>query len=169
MGYDRRNFLKKLATPLDRLGNAISERTVPRPPYSSGPESFGDQCASCEGFCRDACPEKIIVMDPAGAPTLDFSSGGCTFCEECAKACPHEVLKINGSALITAVIQLDHASCMAWNNVICTSCGDACQESAISFERMRKPQIDLEKCTRCGFCLRRCPVQSITIHKRWRR
>ena len=97
-------------------------------------------------------------------PFLDFSTGGCTFCDECAKACEYNVLNIEDVRNIEAQILINKSKCMSWEGVMCFSCKDPCLEDAIDFKAMFMPEIN-EKCTSCGFCIGRCPADAIDILK----
>ena len=57
--------------------------------------------------------------------------------------------------------------CMAFKDVVCRSCGDACGEAAIRFSPRlggaALPVVIPEKCTGCGECLTTCPASAITL------
>jgi ferredoxin-type protein NapF len=57
--------------------------------------------------------------------------------------------------------------CLANDNAVCRSCGDACPVNAIRFRPRlggaALPEIDTEKCTACGDCVAPCPVAAVTI------
>ncbi|WIM04595.1 MAG: 4Fe-4S dicluster domain-containing protein [Candidatus Nitricoxidivorans perseverans] len=56
---------------------------------------------------------------------------------------------------------------MAFNNVVCRSCADACLEGAIRFQprimASALPLVDVEKCTGCGDCVAACPASAIKL------
>ncbi len=58
-------------------------------------------------------------------------------------------------------------ACVAYNNVVCRSCGDACGEAAIRFSPRvmgaALPEVIAERCTACGECVSACPVSAITL------
>ncbi len=158
----RRDFFKSLATP---VANKIREENLKvRPPYAKSEELFLQECISCESKdCATICYENIIFIDKDGLPFLDFSKSGCTFCEDCAKACQREVLSLEGGKeLINTKFTISFESCMAHNNAICFSCKEPCIEDAILFNGLFNPVIDNDKCTGCGFCLSRCPTDAIS-------
>ena len=133
-----------------------------RPPYAHDMALFSTLCATCvENPCIASCEENIIVLDNEKAPSLLFAQGGCTFCKECALACPLGVLKVEEEPTIQAIFNIDTKQCMAWNSVICNSCADVCNAKAITFFSMLRPLLDKEKCTRCGFCYGICPSNAV--------
>ncbi|NPA88475.1 MAG: ferredoxin-type protein NapF [Epsilonproteobacteria bacterium] len=130
------------------------------PPYFEKKEDFL-KCMECETKdCLTACEEKIIKIENE-MPVLDFSNSGCTFCDACAQTCPHGVLKIENKKEKIADIILIPNKCLAWNQTICFSCQDICEENAIIYNGMFNPVIDMEKCTGCGFCVGVCPTDAI--------
>jgi ferredoxin-type protein NapF len=135
-----------------------------RPPYFVNKDAFAKECAGCEGHCAHACQERIIVLGEDNTPRLDFSKSGCTYCDECALACPKDVLHIANKSQINARFEIDMLRCLSWNQTMCFSCKDPCLDNAISFLAMFRPSIDADKCTSCGFCVGVCPAEgAITI------
>ncbi len=111
----------------------------------------------------NACNTKVIkIIDEK--PTLDFTNFGCDFCDECAKSCKKEVLSVQYKKdKINAEMIINPQKCLAWNQTICSSCYDICEEYAIIYKGMLNPVIDLEKCTACGYCKGVCPTDAIEI------
>ena len=133
-----------------------------RPPYNEDESLFHKSCLECENSpCVAICEEDIIKLDGDKIPFLSFEKSGCTFCEECAQVCPSEVLVLNKIHGIKAKFSIDINSCLAWNNVMCSSCRDACDDSAINFFGVLRPTIDMDACTGCGFCYGVCPPYAV--------
>lgn len=127
------------------------------PPYG---EDF-EKCKECgDKACVEACEENIIVIHN-NIPTLDFSESGCTFCDACANACKGGVLELEQKRAIGRA-KINLLSCLAWHNTICSLCNDICDERAIKFWGLFKPEV-LDNCTGCGFCVAVCPTKAITI------
>jgi len=149
----RRNFFRRASSPF---------KSYLYPPYFDKKEDFL-KCIECKTKdCLNACNEKIIKIENE-IPILSFETSGCTFCDECALACKYGVLNLENKKKINAEMIINPNKCIAWNQTICFSCQDICEESAISYNGMFNPVIDLDKCTACGFCITVCPAFSIEI------
>ncbi len=136
-----------------------------RPPYGNE-NDFQSKCVKCESKeCVDICETKIISLDESQIPYLDFKDFGCTFCEDCANACPNDVLLLDNEHKIKAIFKISKEKCLAYNQVICSSCKEPCIDDAISFNGMFSPMIDLNKCTSCGYCVGKCPNDAIDIEE----
>jgi ferredoxin-type protein NapF len=160
---NRREFFKSFTRPLKQ--NQEEEILLIRPPYGKDESTFQSKCPSCEDkACATFCDEKIIVILEDGTPSLDFSKNGCTFCDECANVCNHEVLSlanIETSEKLNAIFRIDFNRCVAHEGVVCYSCKEPCIDDAILFNGMFNPIIDEDRCTGCGFCISRCPTGAI--------
>lgn len=148
----KRNFLRRVTSPKSFL----------YPPYYKEKGDFS-KCLECEEKnCVNACPEKIIqIID--NVPTLNFAYKGCTFCDECAKACGNVLKLENKKEKINGELLINYKKCLTWNNTVCFSCQDICEENAIIYKGMFNPIINTDKCTACGFCIGVCPNDSIEI------
>ncbi len=141
------------------------EQITIRPPYYKDISLFHNECNKCEAKCATVCEEEIIKIAEDKTPYLDFSTGGCTFCDECALVCEYGVLHVEDMTNIQAQIVINKSKCMSWEGVMCFSCKDPCLEDAIDFKAMFMPTINQEKCNGCGFCIGRCPSYAIDITK----
>lgn len=138
------------------------KKYIARPPYFTNEEQFAIDCISCDGKCAVVCPEKIITILEDKTPSLDFSLGGCTYCDECALICPSGTLSLSHKKKIDMVVSIDTTRCMSWQSTMCFSCKDPCLDDAILFDGIFKPTISSESCTSCGFCIKVCPSDAIT-------
>ncbi|MCU7875840.1 MAG: ferredoxin-type protein NapF [Candidatus Thiodiazotropha sp. (ex Lucinoma borealis)] len=161
-----------MRTSIDRFqllrGDLSGRRRGIRPPWSQPESLFTDLCQRC-AECTDACPTHIIENGAEGFPLVNFSQGHCTFCGDCVKACKHQALTFP-TELTTPPWALDvtiDGSCLSINGVVCRSCGDICEESAIRFKLetggRSTPLLDQLSCSGCGECVSVCPSHSITI------
>lgn len=134
-----------------------------RPPYAQNEALFAKKCFTCkEAPCVSVCEEGIIkIID--NTPIVDFANSGCSYCKECVDECPSDVLDPKASQFINANFSIDIGACLAWNEVVCFTCKDVCDEKAIEFFGMFRPQILKERCTSCGFCFSPCPTDAIKI------
>jgi ferredoxin-type protein NapF len=156
---ERRELFSSLASSFKQKEK---QEKILRPPYFQDESIFFTNCTSCEGLCSTACEENIIVIQKDSTPKLDFSNSGCSYCDECAKVCPNEVLNLEYKKNIDAKIEIDVLSCLAWNQTMCFSCKDPCLDDAIDFLAMFRPSIN-DKCSSCGFCIKVCPTNAIKI------
>ncbi|WP_419782546.1 ferredoxin-type protein NapF [Malaciobacter marinus] len=154
----RREFFNSIKSKIKKE----EEKQIIRPPYYKDKNLFLKECINCEGFCVLACEENIISINEDKTPIIDFSNGGCTYCDECANACPTEVLNIENKRNIDVNISINILKCLAWNQTMCFSCKDPCLDDAIDFVAMFRPEIN-NNCTSCGFCIKYCPVDAIEI------
>jgi ferredoxin-type protein NapF len=134
----------------------------PKPPWH---QAVAEACTSCDQQCAAACPQAIVRIHPddhryAGQPWLQFSTTGCTFCGDCAEACPAIESYERESASI-GELQLNNASCLSWNNVFCMSCIGKCDARALRMDERRRPVLQYSMCTGCGMCIHVCPVDAL--------
>ena len=153
----RRAFLGIRARP-------AAEPAAIRPPWSSA-QSIADHCTRC-GDCIAACPERILVADGGGAPMIDFSANGCTFCGVCADSCRAPVFDRALAPPWRLAVTISER-CLPRHGILCDSCRDACGDGAIRFARGAGrtpiPEIDLDRCTGCGACVSVCPQSAIGL------
>jgi len=138
-----------------------------RPPWALAENAFQDACTRC-GDCIETCPEKILIREGVnGYPRVDFKRGECTFCTDCIEHCPTMALNRSQSFPWMIKAHIDD-SCLAAQQVICTSCAEQCEVGAIYFTpragAVSQPQINSHACTGCGACVASCPAQAIEVY-----
>jgi ferredoxin-type protein NapF len=156
----RRNFLH---------GNITNRVTTVRPPWAQQSPLFEEKCLQCND-CIDACPQNIIFRADDGYPYLAFSLNGCDFCAECLEICGTGALQGLRSDIDQAWqhrMQITDR-CLSLGGIVCRTCGDHCEESAIKFSLLTQgrslPEINPKTCTGCGQCIAICPTDAISIH-----
>lgn len=141
-----------------------------RPPWALAEADFLERCTRCAA-CINVCPTHLLIKGSGGFPEADFTPGhapdGCTFCGKCLSACQDGALRaVDGQAVWTLQAAFGDA-CLATNNVVCRTCGEACDARAISFPprlgAVARPQLTAAACTGCGACLADCPTQAIQM------
>jgi ferredoxin-type protein NapF len=145
------------------LQSEKKEQNILRPPYYDDINAFDTECQNCDGRCATLCQEQVIIIQEDKTPRLDFSTSGCSYCDDCALACEADVLKVENRKVVDAGIRIDETKCLSWQGIMCFSCKDPCLDDAIDFKAMFMPTINQEKCTSCGFCVSRCPANAIDI------
>jgi ferredoxin-type protein NapF len=146
------------------IRGCVDTATLPLRPPGAIPEAlFADQCTSC-GECIAVCPQHIIINGSAGYPEVDFRQGECTFCSQCIDSCAENALSHEIQPPWRLELRLAD-SCLAKRQVVCQTCGDACEAEAIRFRpqagTVAIPQIDQDVCTGCGACIAACPQDSL--------
>ena len=62
---------------------------------------------------------------------------------------------------------IDLTNCLSMNATICRSCGESCDDKAITFNLklggIAEPVLNIEQCTGCGACFSVCPVHVIQL------
>jgi ferredoxin-type protein NapF len=135
-------------------------------PWLKDPHNFSEQCTRC-GECVTSCETSIIVKGDGGYPAVDFTKGECTFCYQCAKACPEKLFADQTEKPWQQTASIND-SCLAKQGVDCRVCEETCEPFAIQFKPLlgsvAQPKIELESCTGCGACVASCPTQAIKVN-----
>ena len=157
----RRELFSSLASSVKNAAQEKQEKVV-RPPYNNDEALFLSECSKCDAKCATVCEVEIIKIAQDSTPYLDFSKNGCTYCDDCVSACDFGVLTLDNQHHIEANVIINKDKCVSYEGVMCFSCKDPCIDNAIDFQAMFMPTIN-EKCTSCGFCISRCPVEAIEV------
>ena len=150
-----RNGREGLARQLRPLG--------PLPPWLNVSPGI---CGQCAQECETACPQGIIKIHPAGhqcssLPYLDFTLSGCTWCGECADACPSNHRGAKKKKL--GYLDVNGEKCLSLNGVFCMTCVGKCEYSALGLDHRRHLRYDTNNCIGCGMCVHVCPVDALQV------
>ncbi|MDR1422860.1 MAG: 4Fe-4S dicluster domain-containing protein [Coriobacteriales bacterium] len=178
-GITRRSLVTGVGgtVALCALGGVRFAGTTPlvRPPGGQDFERLTAACIRCEK-CVEVCPRHVVK--PAHiehgilgmrTPTLNFDRDWCNWCEEennghplCVEVCPTEALSLPEGAeqetTILGIAELDSSVCLAYLDLSCRFCYDACPFEAIHLDENHRPSIITEKCNGCGACEAVCVV-----------
>ena len=147
-------------------GDFRSRHRAIRPPWHCEELLFTENCSQCNQ-CIDACPAKIIQQHKNGFPVINFSKGECTFCGACAEQCPTPALNFDTSHQPWSIRAQINENCLTYKGVVCMSCADECEVSAINLKLVAGgvaiPQLKTETCNGCGACYRVCPTSAIEM------
>ncbi len=156
--------------PLQSESGLTNNRLI-RPPGSLPEEKFVAACTGC-GECLKVCPNNALQSTflEAGlaglyTPRLVPRIGYCEeFCNFCGRVCPTEAIQpitLEEKRLIQmGVAHINKSRCIAWDtDKICLVCNEQCSYQAIVGDDKKRPIIKEEKCTGCGICEHKCPVE----------
>jgi ferredoxin-type protein NapF len=155
--------------PLQTESGLKNNRLI-RPPGALPEERFVSVCSGC-GECLKVCPNNALqsTLLEAGlaglyTPRLVPRIGYCEeFCNFCGRVCPTEAIQplpIKEKRLIQmGVAHIDKTRCIAWDmEKICLVCNEQCSYHAIVGDDKKRPIVKEDKCTGCGICENKCPV-----------
>jgi ferredoxin len=155
--------------PLQTESGLKNNRLI-RPPGALPEEKFVAACTGC-GECLKVCPNNALqsTLLEAGiaglyTPRLVPRIGYCEeFCNFCGRVCPTEaivILPLEEKRLIQmGVAHINKTRCIAWDtDKICLVCNEQCSYHAVVGDEKKRPIVKEEKCTGCGICENKCPV-----------
>ncbi|MCX8116893.1 MAG: 4Fe-4S binding protein [Desulfobacterota bacterium] len=155
--------------PLQTESGIRNNRLI-RPPGALPEEAFVAVCTGC-GECLKVCPNNALQSTflEAGlaglyTPRLVPRIGYCEeFCNFCGRVCPTEAIRpltIEEKRLTqVGVAHIDKTRCIAWDtDKICLVCNEQCSYHAIVGDEKKRPIVKEERCTGCGICENKCPV-----------
>lgn len=140
-----------------------------RPPWALPEARFLDACERCDD-CARICEARIIRKGTGGYPEVTFEQAGCTLCGDCTVACKGRALSKDPASERPWGHRISiSAGCLPRLGVVCRTCAEACDERAIRFQPRvggpALPSLDDGRCTGCGQCLARCPVDAIETER----
>jgi len=164
--------------PLQTESGLVNNRLI-RPPGSLPEEEFVYTCTGC-GQCLKVCPNNALqstlleaglagLYTPRLVPRIGYCEEMCNFC---GQVCPTEAIRhitMEEKRLIqVGVAHVDKTRCIAWDtDKICLVCNEQCSYQAIIGDDKKRPIVKEEKCTGCGICENKCPVDgeaAIIVH-----
>ncbi len=164
--------------PLQTESGLINNRLI-RPPGSLPEEKFVTVCTGC-GECLKVCPNNALqstlleaglagLYTPRLVPRIGYCEELCNFC---GRVCPTEAIRpisVEEKRLLQmGVAHIDKTRCSAWDTEkICLVCNEQCSYQAIVGDDKKRPIVKEEKCTGCGICENKCPVDgeaAIIVH-----
>ena len=150
--------------------NTLKNNRLIRPPGSLPEDEFVTVCTGC-GQCLKVCPNNALqsTLLEAGlaglyTPRLVPRIGYCEeFCNFCGRVCPTAAIKplpVEEKRLIQmGIAHINKTRCIAWDTEkICLVCNEQCSYQAIVGDEKKRPIVKEEKCTGCGICENKCPV-----------
>jgi len=178
-GISRRSFVAGVGgtAALCALGAVkyVGDTPVVRPPGGQDFNRLVAGCIRCEK-CVEVCPRHIVRptnieygIVGMRTPKLDFYYEWCDWCAEenggkplCVEVCPTGALALPEGAtqenLILGLAELDSSTCLAYLDLSCRFCYDACPFDAIVLDANNRPLIVNSKCNGCGACEAACVV-----------
>lgn len=156
--------------PLQTESGLRNNRLI-RPPGSLPEEEFVSVCTGC-GECLKVCPNNALqstfleaglagLYTPRIVPRIGYCEEFCNFC---GRVCPTEAIhpiSIEEKRLIQmGVAHIDKTRCIAWDTEkICLVCNEQCSYHAVIGDEKKRPVVKEEKCTGCGICENKCPLE----------
>jgi ferredoxin-type protein NapF len=155
--------------PLQTESGLKNNRLI-RPPGALPEGEFVTACTGC-GQCLKVCPNNALqsTLLEAGlaglyTPRLVPRIGYCEeFCNFCGRVCPTGAilpLPVEEKRHIQmGIAHIDKTRCIAWDtDKICLVCNEQCSYQAVVGDEKKRPIVKEEKCTGCGICENKCPV-----------
>jgi ferredoxin len=141
-----------------------------RPPGALPENKFVSVCTGC-GECLKVCPNNALqstfleaglsgIFTPRLVPRIGYCEELCNFC---GRVCPTQaiqLLSVEEKRLIQmGVAHIDKTRCITYDtDKICLVCNEQCSYHAVVLDDKKRPGVNEEKCTGCGICENKCPV-----------
>lgn len=135
---------------------------------AAGDRPASDAAPADSALAATAARRRTIpVLRPPGAIDEESFLAGCTRCQDCGKACPHDAIRLAPERLReaagTPIIDADRAACLMCADFPCIA---ACEPGVLTHDvakMMGTAKITEHLClahhsTTCTVCSERCPV-----------
>jgi ferredoxin-type protein NapF len=155
--------------PLQTESGLKNNRLI-RPPGALPEARFVSACTGC-GECLKVCPNNALqstfleaglagLYTPRIVPRIGYCEEFCNFCGEVCPTGAIRVLSIEEKRLVQmGVAHIDKTRCIAYDqDKICLVCNEQCSYHAVVGDEKKRPSVKEEKCTGCGICENKCPV-----------
>jgi MauM/NapG family ferredoxin protein len=154
----------------------MSPEDLIRPPGALPEPEFLARCVRC-GECMKACATNTLqpvwlkagiegLFSPVMVPRLAACAINCTVCGHvCPTGAIRELPLIEKQHAKVGTASVDRRSCLAWEqDKKCLVCDECCPYNAVTFKpvpdrRNGVPFVEANKCTGCGWCETKCPVE----------
>ena len=156
--------------PLQTESGLKNNRLI-RPPGALPEARFVSACTGC-GECLKVCPNNALqstfleaglagLYTPRIVPRIGYCEEFCNFCGEVCPTGAIQVLSIEEKRLVQmGVAHIDKTRCIAYDqDKICLVCNEQCSYHAVVGDEKKRPSVKEEKCTGCGICENKCPVE----------
>ncbi|HSR11373.1 MAG TPA: 4Fe-4S dicluster domain-containing protein, partial [Thermodesulfobacteriota bacterium] len=168
-------FFSALAVKTNPLqtDSGVKNSRLIRPPGALPEQKFVSACTGC-GECLKVCPNNALqstfleaglagLYTPRMVPRVGYCEEFCNFC---GRVCPTEAiqeLSVDEKRLVqVGIAHIDKSRCIAYDqDKICMVCNEQCSYKAIigdDRDDKKRPIVKEEKCTGCGICENKCPV-----------
>ncbi len=163
------------ATPRGKERGLIDPELI-RPPGALPEADFLTRCVRC-GECMKACATNTLqpvwlkaglegLFSPVMVPRLAACAVNCNVCGQvCPTGAIRDVSVIEKKHVKVGTAWIARQNCLVWEqDKKCLVCDEVCPYNAISFQpvpglRNAAPVVIENKCTGCGWCENKCPVQ----------
>ncbi|MGQ9631856.1 MAG: 4Fe-4S binding protein [bacterium] len=153
---------------------ALHNPRLIRPPGAIPEELFLDTCIRC-GSCMNVCITNTLqpsLMEGGlrgiWTPRLVQRLAPCeATCNLCGQVCPTQAIRSlprpEKEVAKIGTASIDHRRCLAWeHDRLCLICDEQCPYDAIELkevEGLKRPFVYEHKCSGCGMCEAKCPVE----------
>lgn len=154
----------------------LTDPDLVRPPGALPEPELLARCVRC-GECMKACPTNTLqpvwlkaglegIFTPVMLPRLAGCSDNCNVC---GKVCPTGAIRdlplIEKQHAKVGTAWINRRNCLVWEqDRKCLVCDEVCLYNAIVFKAVpglknAAPFVEVNRCTGCGWCESKCPVQ----------